>query len=147
MATWNPDLDLSPSLRQLALSLVLLIVSMLAVYFSPLVLSLRAWFLLLLFALYFRFLWPFLRLKSRSAVKKIRYTRDGWFILCAGMGCDWENVELLNDSVVSAHFVFLRFAAKTAPWYKRRVKVVLIDASSVKLDDFRRLKVFLRFVY
>jgi hypothetical protein len=147
LATWNPDLDLRPSLRQLAASLVLLAASTLAVYFSPLVLGLRAWFLLLLFALYFRFLWPFLRLKSRSAVKQIRYTRGGWFILCAGMGREWENVELLNDSLVSAHVVFLRFVSKTAPWYQRRVKVALIDASSVDFDAFRRLKVFLRFVY
>ena len=80
-------------------------------------------------------------------MKQIRYTRDGWFILCAGMGREWEEVELLNDSLVSAHFVFLRFASKTAPWYKRRVKVTLIDASSVDFDVFRRLKVFLRFVY
>ena len=147
MATWNPDLYLQPSLRQLTVSLVFLAVSALAVFFSPLVLGLRAWLLLLLFALYFRFLWPSLRLKSRSAVKQIRHTQQGWLILCAGAGCEWEEVELLNDSLVSAHFVFLRFVSKTAPWYKRRVKVALIDASSVDFDAFRRLKVFLRFVY
>ncbi len=139
-----PDLYIRPSRRQQLVSLVLLLLAGLAVWFSPVMLALRASILLLLLALYGRFLWPLLSMQDAHAIERIRYTHEGWLIQRAGKP-DWEAVALLDDSIVSTSLVFLRFAPKDVPWYKRPVSVVVLDESSVGNAAFRRLKVFLRF--
>lgn len=140
-----PDLYIRPSRRQQLVSLVLLFVAGLAIWFSPVTLALRVSILLLLLAWYGRFLWPLLAMQNASAIERIRFTHQGWLIQRVGKPSDWEAVELLDDSIVSASLVFLRFAPKDASWYRPQVKVAVLDQSSVGSEAFRRLKVFLRF--
>lgn len=141
----SPDLLIRPSRRQQAVSLFLLVLSGVAVWCSPVTLALRASLALLLAACFGRFLWPVLTLQNINAIERIRFSDQSWLIQRVGKPSEWEAVELLDDSIVSASLVFLRFAAKDAAWHQGRLRVVVLDESSVGRDAFRRLKVFLRF--
>lgn len=104
--------------------------------------------LLFLFAnMYWALIWRRVRMESKSAIQSLRYTDAGWFIRCMERGQLWQEVALLGDSVVTARYVYLRFSPVGSPWYWRKVYPVLITTDSLPPEQFRRLKVFLRFIY
>lgn len=147
MEKWRPDLRLAPSLHlsQIAGGLGLLTAVALATLNVSVYLKL---ILLLLFAsMYWALIWRRVRVESKNAVQSLRYTDAGWFIRCTERGQPWQEVALLGDSVVTARYVYLRFSPVESPWYWRTVYPVLIAADSLPSEQFRRLKVFLRFIY
>lgn len=113
----------------------------------PLLLYMRI-FLVVGFSLFFwAVIWRRFLLKTDNSVVQLRYTDVGWFIRCAGKSEGWQEVKLLTDSIVMSQYVFLRLSPLDRRWPVRKVYPVLIAADSVQPEQFRRLKVFLRFIY
>lgn len=105
--------------------------------------------LLISFATFYWFwIWRFVRINAEGSVREIRHTEAGWFIKSLGRESNWLEVRLLEDSVVTENYVYLRFVVPEQTSYRnRRVLPVLIAYDSVSATQFRRLKVFLRFIY
>ncbi|MBL4608559.1 MAG: hypothetical protein JKY01_12130 [Pseudomonadales bacterium] len=147
MDKWRPDLRLEPSSHLSFVAITLGLLAGIALLVLPLFIYIKLILLLLLVSIFWVFVWRYIRLESKHAVKYLRYTDLGWFIRCSEQGQPWLEVALLSESVVTARFVYLRFAPVGQPWYRRKVSSVLIASDSLLPEPFRRLKVFLRFVH
>lgn len=95
---------------------------------------------------------------SEDAIVKIYYRNSRWWLETRG-GYEYQAI-LLAESVVSSWFVLLNFKLEVfedeiedrSLWYKmfydwrnRRSVLILPDSLKGKLENFRRLKVFLLF--
>ena len=147
MENWRPDLRFKASQHLLLVAGALGLFTAIALCSLPVLAYIKVFILIAFVWLFWVLTWRFLLLETRAAVTHLRYTDVGWFIRCAGQGGSWQEVELLGDSVVTEKYVFLRFSPYGAPWYKREVYPVIIASDSLRAEQFRRLKVFLRFIY
>jgi hypothetical protein len=147
LEAWRPDLRLLPSLHLSLVAGGLGLLTAIALATLPVFVYIKFILLLLFARMFWVFIWRRIRLESKDAVQNLRYTDAGWFIRCAERGNTWQEVALLGDSVVTARYVYLRLSPVESPWYWRKVYPVLIAADSLTPEQFRRLKVFLRFIY
>lgn len=147
LENWRPDLRLVPSPHLSRVAGGLGFITVVALITLSVTVYLKLMLLLLFARVYWAFIWRYVRLESKNAVQSLRYTDAGWFIRCVKSGESWQEVALLGDSVVTARYVYLRFSPLESPWYWRKVLPVLITTDSLPPEQFRRLKVFLRFVY
>ncbi len=147
MEKWRPDLRLVPSLHLSRITGGLGLFTAVALATLNVSVYLKLVLLFLFANMYWALIWRRIRGESKKAVQSLRYTDVGWFIRCRERGALWQEVALLGDSVVTARYVYLRFSPVESPWYWRKVYPVLITTDSLPPDQFRRLKVFLRFIY
>lgn len=144
---WRPDLRILPSFQLSLISGVLGLLTVIALLTLHVAVPIKLALVFLFAGVYWVFIWRRIRLESKDAVKSLRYTDAGWFIRCSQQGQSWLEVVLLGQSVVTARYVYLRLSPVGSPWYWRKVYPVLIASDSLAPDQFRRLKVFLRFIH
>lgn len=155
---WAPDLSLKPSKWVCSVSSLLIFLALSSLFLLPFpayLLLILALVVLLISIVKMR---QQVLLLSEDAIVKIYYRNSCWWLETRG-GNQFQAI-LLADSVVSSWFVLLNFKLESCEdefedspfwyqvllnWRNRWSVLILPDSLTGRIENFRRLKVFLLF--